>query len=115
MEHRFPIDWVRDQFPAVIEGENEKPPFSFMDNAGGAQVPSSAIDNVKRFFLQRNVNLGGPYRHSIENTKFMDHIRAEMAAFLGAASAAEVFFGPNATTLMRLLATSPARADPTRR
>ena len=106
MDNTFPIEWTRNNFPAVVAAEKEKPPFAFMDNAGGSQVPSAALDNVQRFFLERNVNLGGPYRHSIANTGFMDHMRAELAAFLGAASAAEIIFGPNATTLMRLLATS---------
>ena len=35
----FPIEWVRDRFPAVKAAAAHDPPFAFMDNAAGAQVP----------------------------------------------------------------------------
>jgi len=102
----FPIDWVRSRFPAVTAAEKQTPPFAFMDNAGGAQVPDIAIERMNRFFIERNVNLQGPYRQSRENTEFVEEMRERLSAFFGAASPDEVIYGLNATTLIRLLATA---------
>jgi len=70
------------------------------------QVPQASLTAIEEYFVERNVNLGGPYRHSQQNIAFLDEIRASLAAFLGASSSDEIFFGLNATSLMRLLATS---------
>jgi cysteine desulfurase family protein (TIGR01976 family) len=106
MSTAFPIDWVRKRFPALIAAEKEKPPFIYMDNAGGAQVPDTVISAAERFFIERNVNHGGPYGRCKNNTAAIDEVRARLAEFLGAASPDEICFSLNATTLIRLFATS---------
>jgi cysteine desulfurase family protein (TIGR01976 family) len=105
----FPIAWVRGKFPAVKKAEEEQPPFAFMDNAGGAQVPEEVLGRVEGFFLEQNVNLHGPYRHSEVNTQFVEVMRRRMGEFLGASSEHEIVFGLNATTIMRLFSTSFAQ------
>lgn len=102
----FPIAWARECFPAVYKAEKEDPPFAFMDNAGGTQVPLWVLRNVGRYYVEQNVNLHGPYRHSITNTEFLSKIRQKTAEFLGASSPDETIFGLNATTLIRLFATA---------
>jgi cysteine desulfurase family protein (TIGR01976 family) len=102
----FPINWVRSRFPAVAAAEDEKPPFAYMDNAGGAQVPDTVISGAERFFIERNVNLGGPYRRCRDNMAAVDEVRERLTGFLGAAAPDEIFFSLNATTLIRLFATS---------
>ncbi len=102
----FPIGWVRSQFPAVLAGEKEQPRFAFMDNAGGSQVPDASLKAIADFFIERNVNHGGSYRHSQKLSASMDETRSGIAGFLGASSPDEIIFGHNATTLIRLLATS---------
>ena len=105
----FPIDWVRGRFPAVIKAEKENPPFAFMDNAGGAQVPHPVLRNIVGFFVEQNVNMHGPYRHSINNTAFLAEMRDRLARFLGATNDYEIIYGLNATTIIRLFATAFGR------
>ncbi len=44
---RFPVDLDLDRFPVVRMGESDPIPFGFMDNAGGAPIPDSALDEVR--------------------------------------------------------------------
>jgi selenocysteine lyase/cysteine desulfurase len=101
---RFPVEWVRDQFPAVRIGKSEDMPFAFMDNAGGAQIPDSALDEIRRFFHERNVYHAGAYRRAERTRDAFAAIRRRIAGFLGASSSGEVVFGLNATTLLAMFA-----------
>ena len=39
----FPTEWIREQFPALNDGEE----FVFFDNGAGAQVPQVVLDAVR--------------------------------------------------------------------
>lgn len=105
----FPIEWVRSQFPAVLRAEQERPPFAFMDNAGGAQVPDTVLDHMRRHFLERDVYHAGSYRHALQARQFLVDIRERMAEYMGASSPDEIVFGLNATTLLGMFATALRR------
>jgi cysteine desulfurase family protein (TIGR01976 family) len=102
----FPIEWVRSRFPAVVEGERQDPPFAFLENAGGAQVPESVLENVRRHFLERDVYQAGAYEHAARAREFLARIRERVAEFMGASSPGEIVFGLNATTLLSMFATA---------
>ena len=106
LENEFPISWVRSKFPAVIKAEAEDPPFAFFDNAGGTQVPDNVIIATQRYFTDHNVNLHAKYARSEQNVDLVNRMRGKMATFLGADSSHEIICGLNATTIMRLFATS---------
>ena len=93
----FPIDEVRRQFPALERAGG----FVFFDNGAGAQVPASVIAAVTDHLLARNVQRGGPYRHSREVDEMIARARASVAAFVNARSADEIAFGLNATSFIR--------------
>jgi len=94
----YPLAWIRAQYPALSGGT------VFLDNAAGSQVPESVIAAVVRTMTEMNVNKGGAYRASARVTEAKEHVREQVAGFLNAPGPRNVVFGPNATTLVELLA-----------
>src|SRR5712692_10176490 len=91
----FPIDWVREQFPALNQGDG----FIFFDNAAGAQAPREVLYTVYDHLLSRNVQRGGRYRHS----------REVDGAIANARDPNEVAFGMNATSFIRIVSLAIGR------
>ena len=97
MSDTFPVDEVRRRFPAIERAGR----FLFFDNAAGAQIPQSVLDAVTDHLVARNVQRGGPYRHSREVDASIARARESVAAFINARSASEIAFGLNATSFIR--------------
>jgi cysteine desulfurase family protein (TIGR01976 family) len=95
----FPIDWVRDSFPALHTGDN----FVFFDNGAGAQVPQIVLDTVHNHLLTRNVQRGGRYGRSQEVDAAIQRARESVATFLNAREPEEIAFGMNATSFIRIV------------
>src|SRR5580658_1214668 len=95
----FPIDAVRDRFPSLARAA----PFIYFDNAAGAQAPREVLDRVAAHLLDFNVQRGGRYAKSVEVDRVIAAARARVATLLGADDPAEVAFGMNATTFMRIV------------
>jgi cysteine desulfurase family protein (TIGR01976 family) len=95
----FPVAALRQQFPALQRAGS----FVFLDNAAGAQVPQGVLDAVNQHLLDRNVQRGGRYPHSMAVDASVAHARASVAALLNARNANEVAFGMNATSFIRLV------------
>src|SRR4051794_26549794 len=96
---QFPIAWVRESFPALNTQEN----FVFFDNGAGAQIPQRVLDAVQHHLVSRNVQRGGRYRHSREVDEAICSARESVATFLNAREPAEVAFGMNATSFIRIV------------
>jgi cysteine desulfurase family protein (TIGR01976 family) len=94
----FPIEAVRAQFPSLQRAGT----FVFLDNAAGAQVPQIVLDAVNQHLLDRNVQRGGRYPHSVAVDASIAHARAAVAALLNAKSPNEIAFGMNATSFIRI-------------
>ena len=95
----FPVDDVRRRFPALERAGR----FLFFDNAAGAQIPATVLEAVTDHLLARNVQRGGPYRHSREVDAIIGRARESVAAFVNARSADEIAFGLNATSFIRAI------------
>jgi cysteine desulfurase family protein (TIGR01976 family) len=95
----FPIDAVRDRFPSLARAA----PFIYFDNAAGAQAPREVLARVATHLLDFNVQRGGRYPKSIEVDRVIAAARGRVATLLGADDAAEVAFGMNATTFIRMV------------
>lgn len=95
----FPVDAVRAQFPALHEIRDT----IFFDNAAGSQLPARVIDAVTDHLVHRMVQRGGPYRLSREVDDVIVRARAAVADWVNAASPAEIVFGLNGTSFMRLV------------
>ena len=95
----FPIDWVRQQFPALNMGDN----FIFFDNGAGAQIPQVVLDAVEQHLVRHNVQRGGRYGRSQAVDAALQNARQSVAIFLNARDPREVAFGMNATSFIRLV------------
>jgi len=89
---------IRRQFPALalnVDGE----PVVYLDNPAGTQVPQRVIDRTAEYWRTTNANQGGTFVTSQRSDALIAQVRQAAAAFLNAASADEIVFGPNMTTL----------------
>ena len=93
------IERVRRRFPALRAAE-----VVYLDNAAGTQLPERVIAAVGEALARLQVNRGGAYAPSRRVTARKEAVRARTAAFLGAEGPEHVAFGPNATTLVTLVA-----------
>jgi cysteine desulfurase family protein (TIGR01976 family) len=89
----FTPEIVRPQFPALASGT------VFLDNPGGTQVAQRVIDRTVDYLVRCNANHGGAFPTSAESDRVSHAAHQAMADLLGAASADEIVFGPNMTTL----------------
>jgi cysteine desulfurase family protein (TIGR01976 family) len=89
---------VRRQFPALalkVDGE----PVVYLDNPAGTQVSQRVIDRTAEYWRTMNANQGGAYATSRRSDALITQVREAAAVFFNAASADEIVFGPNMTTL----------------
>jgi cysteine desulfurase family protein (TIGR01976 family) len=95
----FPVEKIRAQFPALARAGD----FIFLDNAAGAQIPQSVLDAVTHHLVDHNVQRGGRYRHSVEVDRSVAEARESVALLINAKHPAEICFGMNATSFIRLV------------
>ncbi|HUT19877.1 MAG TPA: aminotransferase class V-fold PLP-dependent enzyme, partial [Anaerolineae bacterium] len=98
MSDEFDVDWVREQFPALAQTQNGRP-VVYLDNPGGTQVPQAVIDAMTGYLVHSNANHGGAFATSERSDAILHEAHAAMADMVNAASADEIVFGPNMTTL----------------
>ena len=94
----YDLDAVRAQFPSLAIRDSGRRRI-YLDNPAGTQVPATVADAMSRCLLETNANGGGYFRTSHAVNEVIASARAAMADFLNAASADEIIFGQNMTTL----------------
>jgi len=94
-----PIDVpaIRHQFPALAVTQDGRPVVYF-DGPGGTQVPQRVVDAVTRYYRTMNANHGGHFLTSERSDAMLARAHEAVADLLNA-SADEVKFGANMTTL----------------
>lgn len=100
----YPLAWIRAQYPALQKDADTDR--VFLDNASGSQVPQEVIAAFTHTLCTMNVNQNAAYSASQRVTAAKEAVRAQVADFLNAPSVRNVVFGPNATTLVELVAQS---------
>lgn len=95
---------IRSQFPALNR------PAIFFDNPGGTQIARQSLERINRYLLECNANHGGAFATSQASDLVLDEAHQAMADFYNAASAEEIAFGANMTTLTLHLSRSISRA-----
>ena len=98
----FEVQWVRAQFPSLKQIVNGHPA-AFLDAPAGTQVPQQVIDAVRNYLEYSNANTCGAFATSRRTDAIIAAARAAMADFFNC-DPAEVFFGPNMTTITFALA-----------
>ena len=95
----FPVEKIRTMFPALRKAGD----FIFLDNAAGAQIPDSVLDAVTDHLVSHNVQRGGRYGRSVTVDKGVADARESVALLINAPNPAEICFGMNATSFIRLV------------
>src|SRR5690242_10018682 len=88
----------RVYFPSLSQEINGQQ-VAYFDNPGGTQVALQVIDAVTDYYRTANANTGGAFLTSRRTDEMIANARRAMADFLHAASANQIVFGPNMTTL----------------
>jgi cysteine desulfurase family protein (TIGR01976 family) len=94
----FDIETVRAQFPALALKDAGQSRVYF-DNPAGTQIPQQVIDRTVETLKNKNANLGGYFKTTVDASALVDEAHEALADFYGAASAGEIIFGQNMTTL----------------
>jgi cysteine desulfurase family protein (TIGR01976 family) len=89
---------IRKAFPSLQRQHNGFP-VAYFDGAGGTQTPSVVVDAVADYLLHHNANTHWEYPTSHETDAIIESARQTFADFLNA-SANEIVFGPNTTTMI---------------
>lgn len=89
---------IRKHFPALDRVHNGYP-VAYFDAAGGTQTPRAVVDAVADYLLNHNANTHWEYPSSHETDAMIESARHAFADFLNA-SANEIVFGPNTTTMI---------------
>ena len=103
-----PVDQIRRQFPA-LERVHEGYPVAYFDGPGGTQVPRSVGKAMEEYLFHHNANTHWQYPTSEETDALLLAARESFADFFNA-SADEIAFGQNMTTLTFHLARGLGRA-----
>jgi len=91
------VEAIRRRFPALARRHDGRT-VAYFDGPGGTQVPQAVVDAVADYLLHHNANTHWAYPTSRETDAALAAARLALADFLGA-TAAEVAFGANMTTL----------------
>ncbi len=97
------IDFVRRQFPALDQEG------IYLDNPGGSQIAKHALKRAHDYLIETNSNRGGAFATSRATDSIIAQSRQAVAAFVNAARAEEIVFGPNMTSLTLTLSRSIAQ------
>ncbi len=88
---------IRGQFPA-LHRRHRGEPVAYFDGPGGTQVPAVVVRAITEYLEHHNANTHWRYPTSIETDGAIAAAREALADFLNA-SASEIVFGPNMTSL----------------
>ncbi|MCI0606836.1 cysteine desulfurase-like protein [bacterium] len=89
---------VREMFPS-LKMKYKGMPVIYLDNPAGSQVPQMVIDAYRQYWSMSNAYGDGMFLTSRRTREIWEQARIGMANLLGAASADEIVFGPNMTSL----------------
>jgi len=94
----YPLDAIRARFPALAIADHGVPRVYF-DNPAGTQVADSVVKAMRDCLIESNANVGGGFETSNRADRVIAEAHEAMADFLNAASAEEIVYGQNMTTL----------------
>jgi cysteine desulfurase family protein (TIGR01976 family) len=94
----FDVEALRRRFPALAIEDGGRP-VALFDGPGGTQVPDSVITAIGDYYRTSNANHDGPFLTSRRSDERVHEAHRAMADMLGAASADEIKFGANMTSL----------------
>lgn len=104
------LEKIRSDFP-ILKKEAFGHPLAYFDNAATTQKPQMVIDALSGFYAEANSNVHrGVHAMSQQATRAYEAARSKMAAFINAASSAEIIFTRGTTEAINLAAFSYGEA-----
>ena len=95
---------VRRDFP-ILERRVGEYPLVYLDSANTSQKPRQVVDAIASHYLEHNANVArAMHTLGAEATAAFEGARAQVASFIGAASADEIVFTKNASEGLNLAA-----------
>ncbi len=94
----FPVESIREQFPALQRQINDRPVCHF-DGPAGSQIPKQVASAMSDYLLNTNSNRSAPFIVSQESDERVDAGHSALADFLGTTDTGEIVFGQNMTSL----------------
>ena len=104
----FPIDRVRQEFPALSRTHDGRPRV-YMDNPAGTQLPRRVIDAVSNALVDAASNYGGFFENSRNAEAIYARAHDGMAEFVNARSTDEIVVAQSMTNLTLHLSRSMGR------
>src|SRR3982751_6100641 len=101
------VESIRADFPALDRREQGQR-VAYFDGPGGTQVPRAVVEAITDYLYHHNANTHWAYPTSVETDALLANARAVYADFFNA-SATDVSFGNNTTTIAFHLARALAR------
>ena len=106
---RFDVARLRRDFPILRTSVQHKP-LVYLDNASTSQKPRVVVEAESDFALLHNANVHrGVHTLSQRATQAYDHVRADVARFIGAAEPGEIIITSGTTAGLNLIAQSYGR------
>lgn len=96
-KNEFPIQKVREQFPALKRTYNGKE-VAYFDGPGGSQVVEASIEAIVGYMRRGGANLHGQFPSSHETEEIVKEAKEALGDLLGA-KPKEIALGANTTTL----------------
>ncbi len=93
----YPLEFIRDQFPALQRIEKDYF-VGYFDGTGGTQVAKSVIEVMATYMKNGVSNMGGSYPTALETAFLVDEARHHVAILLGT-DKKNIAFGANMTSL----------------
>ncbi|WP_163132277.1 cysteine desulfurase-like protein [Agarivorans sp. Alg241-V36] len=94
----FSVEAARELFPALNESNQSGIP-TYLDGPGGAQLPQTVLQAMNDYFIKGNSNLGGAFASSKHTEEIVEKGREQARILLNAASANNIVFDANMTSL----------------
>ena len=94
----FPIEWCREQFPA-LERRSDGQRAVYLDGPAGSQVPQRVARAVASYLTEMNANHGGHFATSRQSDAMLAAAHQAVADLLGTGDPRTTVFGANMTTL----------------
>lgn len=95
----YPIESIRNQFPALSQADEQGQIPLLLDGPGGSQVPKKVLQAITDYLGCYNSNLGGYADAGLKTQAINQAARIAAADWLGC-EADEIVFGLNSTSLM---------------
>ncbi len=107
----FPFEKIRDDFPILKRGINNKP-LIYFDSAATSQKPLSVINTISDYYINHNANIHrGVHTLAEEATGLYETAREKIAKFINAKYASEIVYTKNTTESINLVVNTWGRSE----